>query len=47
VASTVDALIFDCADPGKLADSWSAVLGYELGERDEDSGLIAAAKGGG
>lgn len=46
MASTVDALTFDCVDPGKLADFWSAVLGYELRERDEDSALIAAAEGG-
>jgi len=35
VASTVDALTIDCADPARLAEFWAAVLGYEIGGIEE------------
>ncbi len=31
MASTVDALTIDCADPARLAGFWAAVLGYRTG----------------
>ena len=35
MASTVDALTIDCADPARLAEFWAAVLGYEIGGIEE------------
>lgn len=35
MASSVDALTIDCADPARLAEFWSAVLGYEIGGIEE------------
>jgi catechol 2,3-dioxygenase-like lactoylglutathione lyase family enzyme len=37
VASAVDGLTFDCRDPRAVADFWSAALGYELVEVDEEA----------
>jgi hypothetical protein len=47
VASTVDTLTFDCADPRRMADFWSAALGYELGEVDDDDATLVDPSGRG
>ncbi|HEU4356429.1 MAG TPA: VOC family protein [Actinomycetota bacterium] len=47
MASTVDALTFDCADPRRLADFWTEVLGYELSDIDEDGAEIVDPAGEG
>jgi hypothetical protein len=47
VASTVDALTFDCADPRLLARFWTEVLGYELSDIDEDGAEIVDPAGEG
>jgi predicted enzyme related to lactoylglutathione lyase len=45
MTSTVDTLTFDCADAKTMAESWSAALGYELEEDDEDGIVIADPSG--
>jgi hypothetical protein len=40
VASTIDTLTIDCADPVRVAAVWCAALGYELVETDEESAEI-------
>lgn len=40
MASRVDALTIDCADPARLAGFWAAVLGYEVGEIEEADAWI-------
>jgi catechol 2,3-dioxygenase-like lactoylglutathione lyase family enzyme len=47
VASVIDALNLDCADPRRLAEFWCAVLGYELADVDEDAALIRDPAGNG
>jgi hypothetical protein len=47
VASTVDSLTFDCAEPKAVADFWCAVLGYELADIDEEGADIRDPSGGG
>src|SRR5512139_197753 len=47
MASTVDALTFDCADPRRLAEFWTEVLGYELSDIDEDGAEIVDPAGEG
>jgi hypothetical protein len=39
VASTVDALTVDCADPRRVAGFWAEVLGYDLVD-DEDPYIV-------
>ena len=36
MTSAVDTLTFDCADPKTMVAFWSAALGYELENEDED-----------
>ena len=40
MALSVDALAFDCADPGRVAGFWAAALGYEVAEIEEDAAEI-------
>lgn len=47
MASTVETLTFDCADPGMLAGFWSAALGYELEGIDDDGAWIKDPSGAG
>ena len=47
MASTVDALTFDCADPRRVAEFWSAALGYEVAEIEEDDAQIRDPAGRG
>jgi len=37
VASLVDTLTVDCADPRRVAEFWCGVLGYEISDEDEES----------
>ena len=47
MASSVDSLMFDCADPRTVAEFWCAVLGYDLREIDEEGADIRDPKGEG
>jgi catechol 2,3-dioxygenase-like lactoylglutathione lyase family enzyme len=47
VTSTVDTLTFDCADARRMVDFWSAALGYELDDIDEDGAYLIDPSGGG
>lgn len=47
MASTIDTLTIDCADPGRVAAFWCAALGYELVETDEESAEIRDPSGAG
>jgi hypothetical protein len=47
VASTVDSLAFDCADPRLVAEFWCGALGYELIEIDEEGAEIRDPRGEG
>ena len=35
MASSVDTLTVDCADPRRVAEFWCGVLGYEISDEDE------------
>ena len=37
MASLVDTLTVDCADPRRVAEFWCGVLGYEISDEDEES----------
>jgi len=47
VASTVDALTFDCADHRREAEFWAAVLGYRIADVDEEDAEIVDPAGRG
>ena len=47
MASTVDALTIDGADPARLAGFWAAVLGYEIGGIEEADVWIKDPAGAG
>ena len=47
MASTVDSLMFDCAEPKMVADFWCAALGYELVDIDEEGADIRDPTGEG
>ena len=47
MASTIDALTIDCADPQRVADFWCAALGYDLVEIDEEGAEIRDPAGAG
>ena len=47
MASTVDTLTFDCTDPRRMVEFWSAALGYELTEIDEQGAYIVDPSGRG
>jgi catechol 2,3-dioxygenase-like lactoylglutathione lyase family enzyme len=47
VASTIDTLTIDCADPIRVAEFWCATLGYELVESDDEGAEIRDPAGAG
>jgi catechol 2,3-dioxygenase-like lactoylglutathione lyase family enzyme len=47
MASTVDTLTIDCADPRRLADFWTQALGYELKAATDREAEIADPAGRG
>ena len=47
MASTIDTLTIDCADPIRVADFWRAALGYELIEADAEGAEIRDPGGAG
>jgi hypothetical protein len=47
VASTIDTLTIDCADPIRVAEFWCAALGYELVESDDEGAEIRDPGGAG
>ena len=47
MASTVDSLTFDCADPKRVAGFWCGALGYELVEADDEGAEIRDPNGTG
>jgi glyoxalase superfamily protein len=47
LASVVDTLTIDCAEPRRLAEFWCAALGYELADVDEEDALIRDPAGKG
>ena len=47
MTSTVDTLTFDCADARRMAAFWSAALGYELEDEDQDGAYLADPTGRG
>jgi Glyoxalase-like domain len=46
VASTINTVSFDCADPGRLAEFWCIALGYEAVDVDADEAFIGPGGGG-
>jgi len=40
VASTINTVSFDCADPRRLAEFWCVALGYEAVDVDDDEAFI-------
>lgn len=47
MASTIDTLTIDCADPTRVAAFWCAALGYELVESDDEVAEIRDPSGAG
>ena len=47
MASTIDTLTIDCADPIRVAEFWCSALGYELVEADEHDAEIRDPSGAG
>jgi len=45
VASTINTVSFDCADPRRLADFWCIALGYEALDVDDDEAFIGPGGG--
>jgi catechol 2,3-dioxygenase-like lactoylglutathione lyase family enzyme len=45
VASTIDTLTIDCADPTRVAAFWCSALGYELVESDDEVAEIRDPSG--
>ena len=41
------AVTVDCADPGRLADFWSALLDVEVEDRDERAAALASSRDAG
>jgi predicted enzyme related to lactoylglutathione lyase len=46
VASTLDTVTVDCADPPRLAEFWARSLDWDVEDADDD-GAFVAPKGGG
>jgi hypothetical protein len=46
VASTINTVSFDCADPRRLAEFWCIALGYVDVDVDDDEAFIGPAGGG-
>jgi hypothetical protein len=40
VASTINTVSFDCADPRRLAESWCIALGYQAVDVDDDEAFV-------
>ncbi|MGH2651453.1 MAG: VOC family protein, partial [Actinomycetota bacterium] len=40
MASTINTVSFDCADPRRLAEFWCIALGYEAVDVDDDEAFI-------
>ncbi len=47
MASLVETLTVDCADPRRVAEFWCGVLGYEIADEDEESVEIRGPAGTG
>ncbi len=47
MASTVDALTWDCADPRRMVEFWCAALGYVIDEIDDDDAYAVDPTGRG
>ena len=45
MASTINTVSFDCADPRRLADFWCIALGYEALDVDDDEAFIGPGGG--
>ena len=43
--SAIRSLTFDCANPTKQAEFWSAALGYKIAEIDEEGALVVDPTG--
>jgi predicted enzyme related to lactoylglutathione lyase len=46
VASTLDTVTVDCADPRRLADFWAASLAWVVDDADDDGAFIRPFQGG-
>jgi predicted enzyme related to lactoylglutathione lyase len=46
VASTLDTVTVDCADPRRLADFWAASLAWVVADADDDGAFIRPPEGG-
>lgn len=46
MASTLDTVTVDCADPGRLADFWAASLAWVVDDVDDDGAFIRPPEGG-
>lgn len=47
MTSRLTEVLFDCADPARLADFWSRVLGYELTDSNNDAAVLEDPEGSG
>ena len=47
MTSSVYTLTIDCASPARLAEFWSAALGYSVTKSDDDEVTIASPNGSG
>ncbi|MEX0743412.1 MAG: VOC family protein [Actinomycetota bacterium] len=47
MASTLDTVTVDCADPGRLADFWAASLAWVVDDVDDDGAFVRPPEGGG
>ena len=45
MASTINTVSFDCADPRRLADFWCIALGYEALDVDDEEAFIGPGGG--
>ena len=43
----IHGVVFDCADPARLAEFWMATLGYELRTNEPDDGWVSLQPPGG
>jgi predicted enzyme related to lactoylglutathione lyase len=46
VASTLDTVTVDCADPRRLADFWAASLAWVVDDAEDDGAFIRPPEGG-
>lgn len=45
MASKISTITIDCANPARLAEFWTAALGYKLQDIDEEDALIVGPEG--